>query len=58
MDRLKNRPEVLKSAIANRLKGKFYALQHAQLSALPVNEIVTTNYDELFEMASRSSKCH
>jgi hypothetical protein len=31
-----------------------YPLAHALLAALPVDEIVTTNYDELFERASRA----
>jgi hypothetical protein len=31
-----------------------YPLAHALLAALPVGEVVTTNYDELFERASRA----
>jgi len=31
-----------------------YPLAHALLAALPVDEVVTTNYDELFERASRA----
>jgi hypothetical protein len=30
----------------------FYSLSHAILAALPVNEVVTTNYDSLFETAA------
>ena len=30
---------------------KFYSLTHALLAALPVREVVTTNYDQLFEEA-------
>jgi hypothetical protein len=29
-----------------------YALAHALVAALPVNEVVTTNYDQLIELAS------
>ena len=32
-----------------------YALAHSLLAALPVSEVVTTNYDRLFEMASRAA---
>ena len=31
---------------------RHYCLTHAALAALPVNEIVTTNYDCLFDVAS------
>jgi hypothetical protein len=34
-------------------KYKYYALGHAMLAALPVNQVITTNYDTLFEDASR-----
>lgn len=44
--------EALKLGI-NRLLGskKHYSLTHALLAALPVREVVTTNYDQLFEQA-------
>jgi hypothetical protein len=35
-----------------RQRAKRYALGHALLSSLPVEEAITTNYDDLFEMAS------
>ena len=30
---------------------KYYAIQHALLASLPVNQCITTNYDQLFERA-------
>lgn len=42
------------SLIAAELKQlKRYSLQHALLASLPSNEAVTTNFDQLFELASR-----
>lgn len=43
----------LKAAVARYVstRSKRYALAHALLAALPVQEVVTTNYDELFESA-------
>ena len=32
-----------------------YALSHGFLASLPVSEVVTTNYDQLFEVASRAT---
>lgn len=37
--------------IAEQVRSKVHALQHALLGALPTKEVVTTNYDELYEMA-------
>jgi hypothetical protein len=33
-------------------RGKRYALSHGLLASLPVEEVISTNYDELFERAS------
>jgi hypothetical protein len=45
----------LGKAIARAFKATAgYPLTHALLAALPVGEVVTTNYDELFERASRA----
>lgn len=42
-------------SIAKAFRATFgYPMTHALLSALPVTEVVTTNYDELFERASRA----
>jgi hypothetical protein len=40
--------------VADRLRTNHYSLAHAFLAALPVGEVVTTNYDRLFEMASEA----
>src|SRR5262249_56229382 len=34
--------------------GEHYSLAHASLAALPVAEVVTTNYDQLFEVACKA----
>lgn len=39
--------------IVKRLSSKVFSLAHALTSSLPINEIITTNYDVLFEEASR-----
>lgn len=39
-------------AEALRAKSRHYGLSHALLASLPVDEIVTTNYDQLFEHAT------
>lgn len=46
--------ETLSSAVADLLSARatHYSLAHAILAALPVDEVVTTNYDTLFESAS------
>jgi hypothetical protein len=52
------RPARSRRSISARLKSLFdidrVALVHALLAPLPVDEIVTTNYDKLFELASES----
>ena len=46
--------EEMGRAIARRLEREHYSLNHAMLAALPSRELVTTNYDTLFETASRA----
>ena len=45
--------EKLSQAIASELTCDVYSIVHALLAALPIESTVTTNYDTLFEMASR-----
>lgn len=47
----------LSEAVARLLRARstHYSLSHALLSALPVDEVVTTNYDTLFEAATRAA---
>ncbi len=47
--------ETMGAAVATLLQSlaRRYALGHALLANLPVDEVVTTNYDDLFELASR-----
>ncbi len=49
--------ESLGAVVARHLEERstHYALAHALLAALPVEEVVTTNYDRLFEMASEAA---
>jgi hypothetical protein len=44
-------PEGLREAVRDLFTSDHYGLTHALLASLPVREAVTTNYDELFEMA-------
>lgn len=44
--------EVMGQAIARHLDRAHYSLTHGFLAALPCEEVVTTNYDRLFELAS------
>ncbi len=48
----------LKAAVARFVatRSRRYALAHALLAGLPVQEIVTTNYDQLFEVASEGAR--
>jgi hypothetical protein len=46
----------LGKAVANHLGAQHYSLVHGLLASLPVCEVVTTNYDTLFEMASAAAK--
>jgi hypothetical protein len=53
--RLKESGRNLKSEVAEELRGlKRYSLQHGLLASLPSSEAVTTNFDSLFEAASRA----
>jgi len=44
-------PERLQQEVAPLLKSELHGLPHALLANLPVKEVVTTNYDTLFEQA-------
>jgi SIR2-like domain len=44
-------PDELRAAVRDLSSGDHYGLTHALLATLPVRETVTTNYDELFELA-------
>ncbi len=46
--------DVMTDEIRRLLSGHEYSLAHAMLAALPVSEVVTTNYDTLFERASEA----
>lgn len=53
----KNVPDLnLSSIISKRLNVNQYSLSHSLLSSLPTSEVVTTNYDTLFELASNTSE--
>lgn len=43
------------SLLERHMPADHYSLSHGLLAALPVREVATTNYDQLFEMASRSA---
>lgn len=47
--------DILREKIAAAMQRHHYALGHALLASLPLTEIVTTNYDQLFEMAFTST---
>jgi len=49
-------PRPLGEAVAEQVRGKHYSLVHGLLAALPVQEVITTNYDDLFEAASDAVK--
>jgi hypothetical protein len=48
----KDREDEFRKAVSNRLSSERYSLLHGLLSSLPVNEFVTTNFDNLFELAA------
>ncbi|HLG69777.1 MAG TPA: SIR2 family protein [Chloroflexota bacterium] len=50
--RLKKHGESAASVIGQLFDKGCYSLAHSLLAALPVTEVVTTNYDTLFELAS------
>jgi len=45
----------VRSAVAERMKVERYGLVHGLLSSLPIREVVTTNFDQLFESACTAS---
>lgn len=47
--------DILRERIAAAMQRQHFALGHALLASLPITEIVTTNYDQLFEMAFTSA---
>jgi hypothetical protein len=47
----------LGKAISDRLTSDHHSLVHSLLATLPVSEVVTTNYDRLFEEASVAAGC-
>lgn len=51
-NRLKRVQKVLGQAVSDCLRADRYSLTHGLLAALPISEVVTTNYDRLFEEAS------
>lgn len=55
-DRLEQRGRNVAQEVALVIgRTKRYSLSHALLAGLPVGEVVTTNYDTLFEAASRAA---
>lgn len=50
-------PAGLQEALRQVFTWPFYALPHTQLAALPIREVVTTNYDQLFETARAALEC-
>ncbi len=53
--RLKAKGVQLGAAIAEMLSSETHSISHALLACMPCNEIVTTNYDTLFEQAIASA---
>ena len=53
--RLERQGKKIGELVAERLTSQFYSLAHGLLASLPSREAVTTNYDELFEAAWRST---
>lgn len=52
--RFKAEGRALADELVRHLGQSRYSLQHGLLSSLPVNEVTTTNFDELFETAART----
>lgn len=50
--------EAMDNEITVRLSADCYSLSHSLLASLPASEVVTTNYDTLFEMASEAAGRH
>ena len=43
------------AAVATELDSPHHSLQHALVASLPANEIITTNFDRLFELAATAA---
>ena len=54
--RLEVHGKSLGELVAARLQNDFHAVAHAHLAAMPVKEVATTNYDQLFEQAVRCTR--
>jgi hypothetical protein len=52
--RLKLLRRDLGELVVGKTRGGHYALAHSLLASLPISEAVTTNYDQLYELAARS----
>jgi NAD-dependent SIR2 family protein deacetylase len=52
---IKKRVPSLGQAVAEKLLGEHYSLVHGLLASLPLQEVITTNYDNLFEKASQAA---
>lgn len=44
-----------REAVANATRSRHHSLQHGLLASLPCREVITTNYDDLFEIAWRAA---
>lgn len=49
-------PAALQAEVVRRLRTDRHSLVHALLAALPVDGVVTTNYDDLFEIACQGAQ--
>jgi hypothetical protein len=55
-DRFKSKRTTLGKHVAKETRRERYGLIHSQLACLPVQEITTTNYDQLFEFAAKDAR--
>ena len=53
--RLRKRDRDLGKEISQRLHSRYFSLTHALLRSLPTDSVLTTNYDNLYEMAYKSA---
>ena len=53
--RLEQQQQSLNDLVLDQLRTRRYGLSHALLASLPVTQTVTTNYDQLFEVASNAA---
>ena len=51
----RGREDEFRDAVTKRLSAERFSLLHGLLASLPVNEFVTTNFDNLFELAAARS---